>query len=250
VVSKSFVLRSENRGYNRLPSTGAYAQYVAGHPDGSITRHSSFNFREYQTGRAGFGKIRVFGDEVFTGNGTGYNMHPHHNFTIMAFVLRGALTHINTIGKIDVLKPDDYYIFSAGSGGKHTELNIEPQEMNAIYVWSLPARLNAPPSYRSSHFDGTQRVNEIVQLIGSAPGALPIDQDLRISRLLSDNDKAYGYQPATPDHLTYLFVIEGSVQIRETTLRRRDSIGLWDIADLEFRCAAEKTDLLIVETAA
>ena len=174
----SFVLRSQDRGYNHLPSTGPYAQYVAGHPDGSITRHSSFNFRDYQTGRAGFGKIRVFGDEVFTGNGTGYNMHPHHNFVIMAFVLRGALTHINTIGKIDVLKPGDYYIFSAGSGGKHAELNIEPEEMNAIYVWSLPARLHASPSYRSSHFDGTKHANEIVQLISDRPGALPIDQDL------------------------------------------------------------------------
>lgn len=245
----SFVLRSQDRGYNHLPSTGPYAQYVAGHPDGSITRHSSFNFRDYQTGRAGFGKIRVFGDEVFTGNGTGYNMHPHHNFIIMAFVLRGALTHINTIGKIDVLKPGDYYIFSAGSGGKHAELNIEPEEMNAIYVWSLPARLHAPPSYRSSHFDGTKHANEIVQLISDRPGALPIDQDLRISRLWSGNDRAHSYQPATPAHRTYLFVIEGSVRIAQTTLRRRDSIGLWDIASIEFQSTSEQTDLLIVETA-
>ncbi len=29
--------------------------------------------------------MKVFGDEVFTPNGTGYNMHPHHNFIIMAF---------------------------------------------------------------------------------------------------------------------------------------------------------------------
>jgi quercetin 2,3-dioxygenase len=133
-VSVRFVLRAGERGYNRLPSVGPNASYVAGHPDGVITRHSSFNFHEYQSGIAGLGAMKVFGDEVFTPNGTGYNMHPHHNFIIMAFVLAGALTHINTIGKIDELKRDDYYVFSAGSGGKHSELNIGDGDMNAIYV--------------------------------------------------------------------------------------------------------------------
>jgi len=86
-----------------LPAVGLNASYVAGHPDGVITRHSSFNFHEYQSGIPGLGVMKVFGDETFTPNGTGYNMHPHHNFIIMAFVAGGALTHINTIGKIDEL---------------------------------------------------------------------------------------------------------------------------------------------------
>ena len=110
-MSVRFVLRDGERGFSRLPSTGANATYVAGHPDGVITRHSSFNFHEYQSGIAGFGCIRVFGDEVFSPNGTGYNMHPHHNFLIMAFVLAGELTHINTLGKPDTLTAGDYYLF-------------------------------------------------------------------------------------------------------------------------------------------
>ncbi|MGH7059735.1 MAG: pirin family protein, partial [Stellaceae bacterium] len=115
-MSGNIVLRAAERGYTRLVSTGPNMSYVAGHPDGVITRYSSFNFHEYQSGIAGFGRMRVFGDEEFTGNGTGYNMHPHHNFIIIAVVLAGTLTHINTIGKIDALKAGDYYVFSAGSG--------------------------------------------------------------------------------------------------------------------------------------
>jgi quercetin 2,3-dioxygenase len=246
-LQNGFELRSNDRGHSHLPSTGSYAEYVAGHPDGSITRDSSFNFREFQNGRAGFGKIKVFGDEVFTGNGTGYNMHPHHNFIIMAFVLRGTLTHINTIGKIDVLKPDDYYVFSAGSGGKHTELNIEPEEMNAIYVWALPGKLLLPPSYRRAHFDRSKR-NAIVQLVGDAAGALPIDQDLKISRLVTDSNAPYDYQPATTTHGTYIFVIEGGLRFGDTELNRRDSIGVWNTSAIEFE-AAERSDVLIAETA-
>lgn len=152
-MSVRFVLRAGERGYSYLPSVGPNASYVAGHPDGVITRHSSFNFHEYQSGIPGLGVMKVFGDETFTPGGTGYNMHPHHNFIIMAFVVGGALTHINTIGKVDELREDDYYVFSAGSGGKHSELNIGEQDLHVVYVWVLPGQLLAPPSYRRNRFD-------------------------------------------------------------------------------------------------
>jgi len=244
-----FVLRDGERGHSHLPSTGEFAEYVAGHPDGWIERRSSFNFREYQSGRSGFGKIRVFGDEVFSGNGAGYNMHPHHNFIIMAFVLRGVLTHINTIGKTDMLKPDDYYIFSAGSGGKHSELNIEPGEMNAIYIWALPGRLLAPPSYRRGNFDRERRANTIAELIGDAPGALPIDQNLKVSRLFSNALAGYEYKPADRARGVYFFVLEGGARFTQAELRRRDSLGVWNASTIELETTSERSDLLIVETA-
>ncbi|MEA2799948.1 MAG: quercetin 2,3-dioxygenase, partial [Rhodospirillaceae bacterium] len=175
-MSVRFILRAGERGYSYLPAVGLNASYVAGHPDGAITRHSSFNFHDYQSGIPGLGVMKVFGDEVFTPNGTGYNMHPHHNFIIMAFVASGALTHINTIGKIDELKANDYYVFSAGSGGKHSELNIGEADLQVIYVWVLPGRLLAPPSYRRSHFDPKAGANRITCLVGDEPGALPIGQ--------------------------------------------------------------------------
>ncbi len=64
-----FVMRAEARGYNKLKSTGPHASYISGHPEAVLTRHSSFNFGPYQSGRAGFGRLRVFGDEVFSGPG-------------------------------------------------------------------------------------------------------------------------------------------------------------------------------------
>jgi quercetin 2,3-dioxygenase len=126
VTPRSFVLRAKERGHDLIRSDGTRSSYVAGHPDSFITRESSFNFHEYQSGRPGFGPMRVFGDEVFHGAGCGYNMHPHHNFAICAFVLEGELTHINTAegGMVDRLRQGDYYMFSAGSGGKHCELSV------------------------------------------------------------------------------------------------------------------------------
>ena len=242
-----FVLRAGDRGYSYLPSSGLNASYVAGHPDGVITRHSSFNFHEYQSGVPGFGVMKVFGDEVFTPGGTGYNMHPHHNFIIMAFVLGGALTHINTIGKVDELRKDDYYVFSAGSGGKHSELNIGEQDLQVIYVWVLPGQLLAPPSYRRGRFDANAGANRITCLVGEAPGALPIGQTFKVSRLSSDDSQAHVYS-ADKANGVYAFVLEGEAQIAGTTLTRRDSIALEREERLEIKSGRGGTDMLLVET--
>jgi redox-sensitive bicupin YhaK (pirin superfamily) len=246
-MSVRFILRADERGYSYLPSTGPNASYVAGHPDGTITRHSSFNFHEYQSGIPGFGVMKVFGDELFTPGGTGYNMHPHHNFIIMAFVLGGALTHINTIGKVDELGRDDYYVFSAGSGGKHSELNIGGEDLHVIYVWVLPAELLSPPSYRRARFDAAAGANRITCLVGNEPGALPIGQTFKVSRLLSDADRTHVYRPDKANGL-YAFMLEGDAEIADAILTRRDSIALEGEDKVEIKVRTGGTDMLLVET--
>jgi len=146
--------------------------------------------------------------------GCGYNMHPHHNFIICAFVLEGELTHVNTAGEgtVDQLRQGDYYVFSAGSGGKHCELSISPENMHAIYLWLMPNQLYLPPTYHRAHFDLRTRRNRIVQLVGDSDGALPVAQDLRVSRLVTDRPGTYTYTPRSPVHGVYVFVKESELR--------------------------------------
>lgn len=243
-----FVLRDSDRAFHQYLSTGAESSYISGHPQAILSRHSSFNFHEFQTGRAGFGAIRVFGEEVFSGTGCGYNMHPHHDFVICAFVLEGELTHINTVGNIDQLHEDDYYVFSAGSGGKHSEVNLKSRDMRAIYVWFLPDALLAPPSYHRSRFNRDTSRNQIVTLVGNARGALPIAQDARISRLVSDKSALFQYEPSSPRHGVYMFVLKGAAECANTMLRPRDSMGFVGGKPISLQTDSEETDILFVET--
>lgn len=248
-LTQSFVLRAAERGHDVIHSEGSASSYVAGHPGSFISRDSSFNFHQYQSGRPGFGMVRVFGDETFHGAGCGYNMHPHHNFIICAFVLEGELTHINTAGNgtIDQLRQGDYYVFSAGSGGKHCELSISPEDMHAIYLWLLPNQLYLPPTYHRAHFDLRTRRNRIVPLVGEGDGALPVAQDLRVSRLVTDRAGIYTYTPRSPEHGTYVFVKEGELRCGDVMLGPRDSFGISGIHRLDCE-AADTTDIFFVET--
>ncbi|WP_158931955.1 pirin family protein [Acidisphaera sp. S103] len=249
-MTQSFVLRANDRGHTVVRSEGSSAAYVAGHtPSNFVSRESSFNFHEYQSGRPGFGAIRVFGDETFHGAGCGYNMHAHHNFVICAFVLEGELTHINTAGRgtVDQLQQGDYYVFSAGSGGKHCELSIGPEDMHAIYLWLMPNKLYLPPTYHRAHFDIRTRRNRIVQLVGDGDGALPVPQDLRVSRLITDRPGAYTYTPRSAEYGTYLFVKEGQVRCGDVALGPRDSLGINGVDKIECD-VADTTDVFFVET--
>lgn len=250
--NRSFILRHAERGHDLIKSTGVDASYVAGHPDGYITRESSFNFHQYQSGRPGFGPMRVFGDETFHGTGCGYNMHPHHNFVICAFVFAGELTHVNTAGEgvVDRLRPGDYYVFSAGAGGKHCELSVSREDMQALYIWLLPRQLHLPASYHRGHFDFRKRRHQLVQLVGDADDALPLPQDMRISRLLTDAGGSHSYRLRSPSHGVYLFVREGAARCNGIELGRRDSAGMWEMEDamLHIEVLEDDSDIIVVET--
>jgi redox-sensitive bicupin YhaK (pirin superfamily) len=246
-AADSFVLRAGDRGHNTFLSTGEASSYIGGHPDATLSRHSSFNFGPYQGGMHGFGRVRVFGDEVFHGTGCGYNIHPHHNFIICAFVLEGQLTHVNTVGNIDQLSPGDYYAFSAGSGGKHCELSLKSEDVNIIYVWILPDQLLLPPSYARSHFDRARERNRLVPLVGKSDGAVRISQEVKISRIASDKAATFEYA-ARPGNGIYVFVIDGHANVNGTALARRDSIGIWSAAT-EITTPNDDADVLILETA-
>jgi hypothetical protein len=248
-METSFVMRADERGYNKFLSTGESSSYIGGHPEAILTRHSSFNFGPYQSGRHGFGRLRVFGDEVFSGAGCGYNIHRHHNFIICAFVLQGELTHINTVGNIDQLTPGDYYVFSAGSGGKHCEVNLKKDDMHAIYIWILPDQLLLPAKYERNHFDALANRNRLVTLVGNADGALRLSQDVKVSRLVADQALAIEYAPASPGHGVYVFALEGNLDCNGAALGRRDSTGIWGAERIKLQTGAQETDLLIVETA-
>jgi quercetin 2,3-dioxygenase len=248
-MNTSFVLRADERGFNKFLSTGDSESYIAGHPDATLTRHSSFNFGPYQTGLRGFGKLRVFGDETFSGAGCGYNIHPHHNFIICAFVLKGQLTHVNTVGNIDQLSAGDFYAFSAGSGGKHCELNLRNEDANILYVWMLPDQLLLPPSYGRGRFDAVHERNRLVTLVGNADGAVRIPQGVRVSRLASDREQSFDHATSSREHGVYVFAIEGQAWVNDTALGRRDSCGVWDYERIKVRTGRDDTDLLVIETA-
>ncbi len=246
-MSQSFTLRADERGHETILSTGVTAAYVGGHPDAFITR-VEFQFPRLSVGSSGlrpYPRVRrrnVQSSRLQLQHASAPQLHH------LCFRPSGTLTHINTLGDITELSAGDYYAFSTGSGGLHEELNLKAEPMKAIYLWMLPDRLLLPPSYQVGHFVADQGRNRITTLIGNEPGAVPVPQDARVSRLVSDTPNAFSYRPRSCEHGVYVFVLEGELRCNGTLLARRDSKGVWNAAEIVCETDGSETDVLFVET--
>ena len=123
------------------------------------------------------------------------------------------------------------------------------EDLHVLYLWFLPDRLLLPPTYLRAHYDRVADVNRMTRLVGRPDGRLPIDQDVRISRLVTDRPGSYSYAPATPANGTYTFVIGGDVDVDGERLAAGDSIGSWDRDRSTITTGEGSSDVLVVETA-
>ena len=80
------------------------------------------------------------------------------------------------------------------------------------------------------------------------PGAVPIAQDARVSRLVSDAPGTFRYRPRSAGHGVYAFVIDGTLCCDGTTLKRRDSKAVWGADEIVCETGRGDTDVLFVET--
>ena len=119
--------------------------------------------------------------------------------------------------------------------------------MRAIYLWLLPDHLLLPPSYTRGHFDAGAGLNRITPLLGD-DGAVPLSQDARVSRLVSDAPGTFRYRPRSPGHGVYAFVLEGTVRCDGTLLKRRDSKASGVLMRSPVKPGRGDTDVLFVET--
>lgn len=146
---------------------------------GWLNARHSFSFaRYYDPKHMGHSALRVINQDIVHA-GTGFSAHPHDNMEILTFVLRGAITHRDSMGNEARLPAGEFQLMSAGTGVTHSEMNRDNEELELLQIWLLPNEENAEPRYQQKRFPEV----EGLQLVVSADGAddsLLIRQNARI----------------------------------------------------------------------
>lgn len=160
------VRRSEDRGH-------------ANH--GWLDSWHSFSFASYIDPRhMGLSALRVINQDVIAAK-SGFGTHPHNNMEILTYVLRGAVTHEDSMGTKAAVRAGDFQLMSAGTGVAHSEYNLEDTELELLQIWLFPNVQNATPTYQQKNFED----HSGLQLVVSPDGhdeSLVIRQDARIYR--------------------------------------------------------------------
>ncbi len=221
-----------------------------GHADhGWLIAHHSFSFANwYDPNKIHFGMLRVLNDDIVS-EGQGFGIHPHNDMEIITIILKGALQHRDNMGNGSVIKPGDVQVMSAGTGVNHSEFNpSETEKVNLFQLWIFPKEKGIKPSYDQKTFDASSRQNA-VQTVASGfrkNGELYIHQDAAVSLAQISKDKSLIYTMNKAGNGAYVMVIEGSVNIGEQTLGKRDAIGITDTDNFEVAASLD-AELLIIE---
>ena len=197
---------------------------------GWLRTHHTFSFAGYyDPGRIHFGALRVLNDDTVA-PGEGFGTHPHENMEIVSLVLSGALRHGDSMGNMQLLKPGELQVMTAGTGITHSEMNASREEpVKFLQIWVITEfRLIVAPEGR-----GGEHVGWIHQTAWFHTLDLDAGREARYRMNLHGNG-------------AYVFVIEGTAEVAGEPLGPRDGMGISDADDFLIR-ASENARLLVIE---
>ena len=216
-----------------------------------LDSHHTFSFDEYfDSERINFGALRVLNDDRVA-PGKGFQTHPHKNMEVISIPLKGDLEHQDSLKHKDTIKEGEIQVMSAGTGIMHSEYNRnDDRPSEFLQIWVFPNKQNVAPRYENAVISDLIRKNEISEIVSPYPGngkGLWIYQQAWFSIADLDKDSLQLYKMKSKESLgVYIFIIEGSIMIKDIELRRRDGIGVYDTEDVEFK-ATEKSRVLLIE---
>lgn len=229
MAMKTVLHKKESRG------TGEY---------GWLSTRYSFSFGDwFEPSRMGFGALRVLNDDTIA-PANGFGTHSHRDMEIITIVMKGVVTHKDSMGNIGTVPAGDVQVMSAGTGVAHSEYNDSSHEpLELFQIWIEPKAYELFPRYEQASFDFDKLTTGSVQLVGK--DALSINQDAGISFAVVEHGQTLSYS-ITEGNGLYIFMIDGEASILDTELGTKDALGVYE-EDLILISSKTRGRMLLIE---
>jgi hypothetical protein len=196
----------------------------------------SFSFGNYHDPKhMGVSVLRVINDDMVMPS-QGFGKHGHRDMEIISYVIEGALKHEDSTGNSYIVPAGDVQRMSAGSGVMHSEFNAsDTEKVKFLQIWIQPNVTGIAPSYEQKSLPQQGVLTTLVSPKGEN-GALSINQDASISRLVLDKDQSFSLK--TKNRIGYLHVIKGQLTIDGQSFEAGDAFALEPKQSLELKADA------------
>jgi quercetin 2,3-dioxygenase len=208
---------------------------------GWLKSYHTFSFGNYYNPhRAAFRSLRVI-NEDFVAPGKGFDFHSHSNMEILTYVLKGALTHQDSMGNEKVISSGEFQYMSAGSGVLHSEYNASnTEEVHFIQIWITPNHKNLSPRYaefKPANFNKLEELTLIASEDGDA-GSLPLRQHASLYAGRMFKEQSINYQ-IKAGHGVWIYQLAGKMQLGALDIEPGDSVSIQNEKAIDI---AAKTD--------
>ena len=174
----------------------------------------SFSFAEHRDQLwDNFGKIRVINEDIISPH-AGFSTHSHLNMEIVTIVIKGEITHRDSLNNLGVIHENEVQVMSAGTGIFHSEKNEKNTECKLFQIWIYPDVQNLKPSYNQMSIKNISGNNLIIDSLKKNNSPLNINQDISIWRCKYNrlNQKCLPYEIK---NFNWIQIIEGDLLIRD-----------------------------------
>ncbi len=215
---------------------------------GWLKSYHTFSFANYyDPSRMNFGVLRVLNDDEVA-PGMGFGKHPHRNMEIISIPLEGDLEHSDSMGNTAVIREGDIQTMSAGTGVSHSERNKNrDQKVKFLQIWVLPNKLNVTPRYDQITLEKDKLKDQFLQIISPDPGddGIWIHQQAWFHLGEFSEGNSVSYTLKNKENGLYVFLLEGTCQVGDEILNRRDGLGIWEADTVTFEINASSKILLM-----
>ena len=213
----TYLHRSEDRGHVKA---------------GWLESKHSFSFGSwYNPEFMGIGSLRVINDDIIAAQ-NGFGTHPHDNMEILTCVLKGTISHQDSMGNESQIHAGEWQLMSAGTGIKHSEINQNDEAVQLLQIWITPNVQNAEPTYQQIQRDPKLTPNEWQLIVGpNANAPMHIRQNAEVKTAFLQ--KGYTLDVKASQKFNYVHVIEGEIDIAGQTVKAGDALFFDDAATIQ-----------------
>lgn len=207
-----------------------------------------FSFADYYNPEnMNFGPLRVINDDLVA-PGTGFDKHPHKDMEIISYVVKGALTHADSMGNRHTITRGQVQYMSAGTGVFHSEHNLGKETTRLLQIWVIPDAKNHVPNYGDYSFPWHERKDRWLPIASGQDGDAPIKihQDVHIYATELSAGTPLSFEVPS-GRQAYLVQVEGQANINGLTLNERDALE--SVEESLTITAVTDSHLLVIEMA-
>ena len=215
---------------------------------GWLNSYFLFSFADYyDPNNMQFGPLRVFNDDYIAPK-SGFPMHPHSEMEIVTIVLKGEITHKDSLGNEKTIKAGEVQRMTAGTGITHSEENKSEEELHLYQLWFLPNRRGLQPSYEQKAINFLDAHDELIPL---ATGQKVLDDVI----YMNSNSTIYHANLKEDQEISFktfdirktmIYVTEGHMFVNGAEVMTHDQIRLEKQVMIKIS-AAKNTSFILVD---
>src|SRR5688572_16423777 len=215
---------------------------------GWLDTNYTFSFNDYYDPQfMGFRDLRVI-NEDFIEPDQGFQKHGAYDMEIITYVISGELSHRDSMGNGETIRPHEVQRMTAGTGVLHSEYSSPTDKTHLLQIWILPEKQNLQPSYEQKLFAPEEKQGKLklVASKGGDDGSVHINQDVKLYASILSSGEELKRELAEGRH-AWVQLISGSLDVNGENLKPGDGAAVSDENYLTIKASEENSEFLLFD---